>query len=694
MAKTFRYKAFISYSHADRRIARWLQKTLETYRLPASLVGEETALGPAPARLTPVFRDRDELPAAGELNVELYRALEQSQFLIVVASPDSATSKWVNEEVRYFKQHCGESRVLVVIADGVPGSGDATECFGPALRFKVDASGSLSEAPSEPLAADARPGGDGKRLVRLKLVAGLTGVPLARLLRRDEVRKQRKLIGYASAATVLAVSMTVLAALAVRGQIEADRQRAEADGLVEFMLTDLRMQLEPVGRLEIFNAVGQRAMDYYANQEIDALDADSLGRRARALHLVGEVRDLQADSEGALEAFDEARGTTAELLDRDPGNPDRIFDHSQSTFWVGYIAWQRGDLEAAERHFREYNRLAGQLVEIDPDNKAWQVEESSSLVNLGVLLHYENRNPEAIEYFQRSLAIIGALADADPDDLENQWKLAQGYAWLADALQATGALGAAMAQRRKEQAVYGGILDVDDRDARALEGSAIAALQIANLTMLKGEYRSALGVARTGLQQITQLTELDPANSFWQDTAVLGTNRTVEALMLSGGWAEARELNRRALELAQAMVEADATQVSRTTSGLMNARWMEIAISFALEENERARAQLLRFHEDFGNDPGFSKHDAALPWSMIHAIEAVDAHSTGQAALVAPAIAAIRGLDTVSPRVRAVLRYLQAFVPEPLPADVSANQLEEVSYDPALILIPGKENPS
>ena len=691
MAKTYRYKAFISYSHADRRIARWLHKALETYRLPASLVGQETALGPAPTRLTPIFRDRDELPVAGELNVELYKALEQSQFLIVVASPDSATSKWVNEEVRYFKQHRGESRVLVVIVDGVPGSGDARECFAPALRFKVDESGSLSEEPAEPLAADARPNGDGKRLVRLKLVAGLTAVPLAQLVRRDEVRKQRKLFGYASAATVLAVIMTVLAVLAVRGQIEADRQRAESDDLVEFMLTDLRMQLEPVGRLEIFDAVGQRALDYFSNQELESLDADSLGRRARALHLVGEVRNLQADSEGALVAFDEARGTTAELLDRDRGNPDRIYDHAQSTFWVGYIAWQRGDLDVAEQHFREYNRLAAQLVKIDPANEAWQVEESSSLVNLGVLLHYEDRNPEAIEYFDRSLDIITRLAQANPDDRETQWKLAQGHAWLADALQATGQLSAAMEQRQREQAVYAGILSVDDRDARALEGSSIASLQVANLTMLEGRYPSALAAARTALDQIQQLTEIDPSNSFWQDTAVMATNRTVEAMRLTGDWTEAQNLNQRALRQARAMVEADSTMVSRITSGLMNARWMEIAISFALQQDARARAQLDRFHDEFGQHPGFTRQDAALPWAMVHALEAVDALSTGQAAPVAPAIAAIRDLDAVSPRVRAVLVYLQAFVLEPLPADVSATQAEEASYDPALILTPGKE---
>ncbi len=686
MAETFRYKAFISYSHADRRIARWLHKAVETYRLPASVVGQKTPLGPAPARLTPIFRDRDELPVAAELNVELYRALEQSQFLIVIASPHSARSKWVNEEVRYFKQHHGESRVLVVIADGQPGSGDENECFGPALRYKVGESGALSDAPAEPLAADARPDGDGKRLVRLKLVAGLTGVPLGQLARRDELRKQRKLIGFASGATVLAVSMALLAVLAVRGQIEADRQRAESDSLIEFMLTDLRMQLEPVGRLEIFDAVGKRALEYFSNQDLESLDADSLGRRARALHLVGEVRDLQADSEGALESFDEARATTAELLDRDPDNPDRMFDHSQSTFWVGYIAWQRGDLEVAERHFREYNRLAEQLVAIDPNNEAWQVEQSSSLVNLGVLLHYENRNREAIDYFQRSLEIIGRLAEADPDDRETRWKLAQGHAWLADALQATGELSAAMEQRRSEQAVYAGILAVDDRDARALEGSSIAYLQIANLRVLKGDYHAALDAARTGLEQIMQLTEADPTNGFWQDTSVLAMNRTVEALMLTGGWAEAQELNRSALQLAQAMVDADSTLVSRTTNGLMNARWMEIAISFALREDQRGRAQLIRFHEDFGQDADLSRSDAVLPWSMIFAMEAVEQHLSGNASPFGPAVAAIRDLDTALPRVLAIQDFLQGFLPESRPEEAGIGQVEEILYDPALII--------
>ena len=53
---TFKYRAFISYSHADEKWAGWLHRSLETHRLPKVLVGQPTEFGPVPERFTPVFR--------------------------------------------------------------------------------------------------------------------------------------------------------------------------------------------------------------------------------------------------------------------------------------------------------------------------------------------------------------------------------------------------------------------------------------------------------------------------------------------------------------------------------------------------------------------------------------------------------------------------------------------------------------
>ena len=56
-----RYRAFISYSHKDRAWADWLHRALESYTVPKHLVGRHTSAGEVPARIAPVFRDREEL---------------------------------------------------------------------------------------------------------------------------------------------------------------------------------------------------------------------------------------------------------------------------------------------------------------------------------------------------------------------------------------------------------------------------------------------------------------------------------------------------------------------------------------------------------------------------------------------------------------------------------------------------------
>lgn len=90
---TFRYRAFLSYSHTDRNWGRWLMRRLETYRVPKRLVGRKTHRGVVPAKLAPIFRDRDELSSASDLGDRIRQVLEDSAALIVIASPASARSR-------------------------------------------------------------------------------------------------------------------------------------------------------------------------------------------------------------------------------------------------------------------------------------------------------------------------------------------------------------------------------------------------------------------------------------------------------------------------------------------------------------------------------------------------------------------------------------------------------------------------
>ncbi len=228
-AAEFKYWAFISYSHLDQASADQLHEALERYRVPRRLVGRPGRDGPVPRRIAPIFRDREELPTSSDLGNAIREALRASRYLIVVCSPSSASSIWVNEEVLTFKRLGGAGRILCLILDGEPNasekSGTARECFCPALRFAVDAGGQLTTQRVEPLAADIRPEGDGKSHARLKLVAGLIGINFDDLKQREKLRQRWRRVQVATAAIALAVGVGASWKAISDYQQEAGRQQ-------------------------------------------------------------------------------------------------------------------------------------------------------------------------------------------------------------------------------------------------------------------------------------------------------------------------------------------------------------------------------------------------------------------------------------------------------------------------------------
>jgi hypothetical protein len=139
-----RYRAFLSYSHRDIAWGKWLHGALEGYRIDKDLVRHETPAGPVPKTLRPIFRDREDFSAGHSLTEQTLAALEASQFLVVLCSPNAARSKYVNEEVRRFKALGRAERVIPVIIEGEPGDAER-DCFPPALRFKLGPDGQLTK---------------------------------------------------------------------------------------------------------------------------------------------------------------------------------------------------------------------------------------------------------------------------------------------------------------------------------------------------------------------------------------------------------------------------------------------------------------------------------------------------------------------------------------------------------------------
>lgn len=228
MTSERRYKAFISYSHRDKAWASRIHARLELFRTPKKLVGAAGLHGDIPRKLTPVFRDREELPSGSALGPALQDALQRSEFLLVLCSPASANSKYVNEEIRFFRRTHGDERVLAAIVDGEPGDpvGPGERgCFPPALLEPPEG----SDVPREPIAADFREHADGPRLAFQKLAAGMLGVGLDALVQRMAQRRQKRAFQLAGVMAALVVVLSGLTIHAFRQEAIADEQRAIAE---------------------------------------------------------------------------------------------------------------------------------------------------------------------------------------------------------------------------------------------------------------------------------------------------------------------------------------------------------------------------------------------------------------------------------------------------------------------------------
>ena len=559
--------AFMSYSHDDAEMADWLHEELEEFQVPHRLVGKLTEHGPVPKRLAPIFRDRQELAAASNLTVEIEEAIAGSRFMIVLCSRSAAQSNWIDKEISCFKRLHGEDRILAAIIDGEPSSSaepdtPAEECFPLSLRVHFDGRGRPTATRAEPIAADLREQGDGRRMGLLKLAAGMLGVGLDELAQREAQRRHRRMYLITAASVAGMIFTSGLAYTAIDARDEARDQRREAEGLIEFMLGDLRQKLEPVGRLDVLDAVGAKALAYYEGQNKQSLTDDALAQRSNALTLMGKIAADRGDLDGALRRYREALAGTAEALRRHPGDPQRMFDHAQSIFWVGETARLRGDLNEAGKQGREYRRLADRMVAAEPDNPKWQLEVVYSATNLGIIELAQAQYADAAATFQASIGALEPFFAAEPGNAEYLRLMLEALGFDADALEGASRLSQAISQRERQLSLLAPYLAQDRPDAQLRQKAMIAHMALAWMRFVKGETRAALDHAASAVTIGDQLVTLEPANADWMSRSASTQLNQAMLLLRAGRAAEAGTVATEGCDKANSLIERDQTVIA------------------------------------------------------------------------------------------------------------------------------------
>lgn len=505
--KAPRYKAFMTYSHADHSWAAWLHRSLESYRVPKRLVGTEGLHGTVPARLTPIFRDRDELSSASDLSAKIKAALENSESLLVICSPAAVRSKWVNEEIRYFRS-LGRRRIYCVIIEGDPQASDPQHACFPVSLLECE-----KHHMVEPLAADVRKSADGKALSKLKLVAGLLGVRLDELRQREKQRK-RKLQLVAGIAIFIAAAL-VLSSIQSRvaerqARLAQESQQVSAETmLAEFLEQSAR--LGDVADLETRKAFAEVLSNYLAELDPADLTIESRRQLGVALSHRGVILRDEGRLEQAMVVFENARQTLQLLVDESQRDEQALFELSQVEYWIGQIHLDLGNMEQAGKWFRGYAKVSELLHNIQPGNAEWTMEACYAQSNLGNLeIRKTPSDPQLVlEYFQSALELN---MEAVRQDSAYENELADSHANLADAWLGVCDLEQATVYRLKTVDLASGDFAQNPASNKLKQVYAHALSGLSWVQQMAGQVGLAMENLQLSLDLQTELVEEDPSN--------------------------------------------------------------------------------------------------------------------------------------------------------------------------------------
>jgi serine/threonine protein kinase/tetratricopeptide (TPR) repeat protein len=427
---------------------------------------------------------------------------------------------------------------------------------------------------------------------------------------RLSVRRHRGIAATILAAVVIAIGGAAwflarehgLRQTAEHERARADASRADSEALLGFMLTDLRTQLETVGRLDLLDVVTKRAIDYYGTRpDADrAQHASALAIRAAVLEAQGNARgaiellraantmrtelaaarpgdaavrgDLSrslrqlsvllksdGDAAGALAASREALTVAKQAADAEPGNTDRQRDLALAHRKLGELLRAQHDLAGALGEYRAAVEIAERLAHATPGNSALQRELALAHARQGEVLSDQEDFPGALANLRAGLAIVRALAALDPTS-EVAWRdTAIFYTRIGDTLLAAQDGAGALAAKREALAIDERMATEHPRDAQWQRELANGHAEVARALRINGDGDAALVERRADLAISTRLAAQDPANAQWQRDLSVSHEQVGDLLLAAGDTGGALAEFRKSLPIAKQLFERDST---------------------------------------------------------------------------------------------------------------------------------------
>jgi tetratricopeptide (TPR) repeat protein len=563
-------------------------------------------------------------------------ALQASQFLVVLCSPESAACPRIDEQIRRFYAMNRGSRVIPIIVGGEPGH-PVRDCFPKSLRYKLSAEREATDECGEPI-ADARPDDDGTNLTKnreralQRVAAQLIGLPFEQAEPRFErARTRRSHMRHAAIAAVFA------ALLAYEGGIAFARQELVGNEV----LLDRTVQMVAVLADTAASAARTLGLprsvsaDILENGEDAARDLLTLGadsprlRYRRAALLIEFARHYAAlgQAEGSAELLRaRARATEAEVLMRSlaaevPGNPGWQRDMSDTYDGLGDVLQAQGRLKEALAAYRASAAIAERVAtEQLRKELAGKAERESVLTgrqrdlaaryikagDVAIALTEKGALDDALESYQASLAIDQRLAAADRNDARWQYGLLVAHEKIGDVFRVQGELEQALASYRSGQAIAEALLAAEPGNLAWRKAFSVSQIKVGDVLAFAGKSEEALASYRLSnsiAERVTTERATDPGIAAWQHHLAISHDRIGSVLHAQGDLVAALREYRISVTIAGRASSADpANSAWQRDLGIAHEHLGEVLQALgdlpgALKEFEGKRAIVARLAE-------------------------------------------------------------------------------------------------
>ena len=338
---------------------------------------------------------------------------------------------------------------------------------------------------------------------------------------------------------------------------KANDARDQADGLINFMLYNLRDKLVPIGRLDVLNDVARKAKEYLERLPIELVNASRQHQRASMLNNLGDVLVTQGKLQEALDAYQQSLAIAKRLAEQDKSNAGWQRALSVSYNKVGEVLVAQGRIQEALEAYQQDLAIAKRLAEQDKSNPVWQRDLSISYDRVGNVLVAQGRIQEALNAYQQGLNIRRRLAEQDKSNAGWQRDLSISYNKVGEVLEAQGKLPETLDAYQQSLAIAKRLVEQDKSNAGWQRDLSVSYNNVGDVLVAEGRIQEALDAYQQSLAIAKRLAELDKSNAGWQRDLSLSYNKVGEVLEAQGKLPEALDAYQQSLDFRRRLAEQD-----------------------------------------------------------------------------------------------------------------------------------------